>query len=801
MADSPVLRVGAGRERPCPACRKVNSAFYAGHVAIFSNRFHYFCDEDCREYFLEHPIPEPEIRRTPTEVFEAEMAAEMGPARNSAPSTPEELASPQLPDVTPQPTPDPSPLQVQTRRSGEQDGFRSSASYPPQVFEEPPPSMLGVGDESGADVDTLLLGMAGVAGSLTVALTLLGGSVSVTRARVAIVAVGCIALVSRFLTRNNDASDARPATLLAGSVLASGLAIVTHLRHETLAAEITSTAGVIVAVAAILFALRKRANADDESERQWIHQALSLPARRVVRGELTILRPEELRVGEEVQVETGEIVPADMTITRGRAEVLPWLGMTVPVHKREGDSMPAGARVVEGAVRGIANSTGADRAWYRLLFDERRRLDVHGKLCKNARLVAELGSLASAGLVALAKFALNRTWTEIALSAIAAHAALATTTVASVAALHVLRGLLLAARRGISYKSPEAWDKASRVSMTVFSARGTLLLGEPDVVEIEPTGKYSVDQVLAWTSGAEAGQNHPIARAIQRALEHRSLESDAVRSTNVLPGFGVTAVTSTGEQLLIGNRGLMLQECVSIALAEDRLSELEGLGRTVLLVSVAGKLAGLVALQDGLRPGARASIQHLLDVDVEPVLLSGDSRETCETLARALDIDHVRPEVLPAERANEINSLSDAGAKVAAVGLPIADAAILAAADVSVALSSPNTGNGGMLGESSVILASDDVRDASLAIALAHRARQDTKTSQILAIAPGVVGALAISFAELPPVYAPLAALVGGAITMLHVRTLSSGVGARAREGIVGVEPSGMQRDHVSSGL
>src|SRR4030095_6907097 len=103
-------------------------------------------------------------------------------------------------------------------------------------------------------------------------------------------------------------------------------------------------------------------------------------------------------------------------------------------------------------------------------------------------------------------------------------------------------------------------------------------------------------------------------------------------------------------------------------------------------VALGGRLIGVLGLQDGLRPGARAAVQHLLDVGLEPVLLSGDSRETCEALGRTLDIDHIRPEVPPTERGDEVRRLEEGGAVVAAVGRSPGDDGVLSAAKVAVAL-------------------------------------------------------------------------------------------------------------------
>ncbi len=250
---------------------------------------------------------------------------------------------------------------------------------------------------------------------------------------------------------------------------------------------------------------------------------------------------------------------------------------------------------------------------------------------------------------------------------------------------------------------------------------------------------------------------------MQRA---RGVRPDGVRSPNVLPGLGVTAVASNGQQLVVGSRALMLRERISVASAEAKITELEAMGRSVMLVALGSRLVGAIGLQDGLRPGARAAVQHLLDVNVEPVLLSGDSRETCEAIGRALDIEHVRPEVLPSERGEEIRRLSEGGAVVAVLGRSPTDDVALTAADVSVTLASA----GASSAEWSVGLASDDVRDAAYALRIAHRTRAEGRLSLILTLAPGIGAALAVAFGIVPPAVAPLAALAGTLAVVLRLR-------------------------------
>jgi P-type E1-E2 ATPase len=210
----------------------------------------------------------------------------------------------------------------------------------------------------------------------------------------------------------------------------------------------------------------------------------------------------------------------------------------------------------------------------------------------------------------------------------------------------------------------------------------------------------------------------------------------------------------------------MLEEKIGVASADARVSELEAQGRSVLLVALADRLVGLIALQDGLRPGARAAVQRLLDARLEPVLMSGEARETCETIGRALDIEHVRPEILPADRGAAVRALSEAGSLVAVVGHAVGDDGALGAADVAVAMSAA----GSTPGEWAVALASDDVRDAAMALAIPHAARDRARAAIALGATPALVALLAIGFGIAPLAVAPLATLLGAAAIAVHAR-------------------------------
>lgn len=743
------------RVRPvrCAGCSEPVDPLRAARVAIFNDKFRYFCSADCREHYdpltRETPLPMPKRRRVSSPV--AEVLATRAEAHESLDQRRQVAA---LADVT---AAELGPVHDASHLDALVDRDRQDAAT------APPPD-LPEGDR--ADAGALLLGLTIAGGMLSVALSLAGSSAGALTARLVVVCVATAALVAEAITGRRDPTELHPGVLLSGPVVALGVALTARIASLAEAGAATTLTGIVIAAVAASTWLTRRARRPLDAEREAIADALSRSGRRVIGDETASVRAQDLRPGEEIVVEPGDVIPVDATITAGAGVVAPWLGARTSANRSEGDHLVAGSTVLEGRLRAVAAWTGHDRAWMRVTNDPRRRADRFASAARIGRLTAERAAPLAAGLAALAGYAEDQPPLIIAMFAVAAQTALANAGVAQIGALHVLETVLAALRRGIVFRSAEALDKAGRVSVAAFCARGTLLLGEPEVANVEPIGDTDAERVLALTAGAEAGETHPVATAVLRAARVRGVRPDGVRSPSVQSGLGVTAVASSGQPLVVGSRALMLKERISVASAEPKLLELEAMGRTVLLVALGGRLIGAVGLQDGLRPGARATVQHLLDVKVKPVLLSGDARETCEAIGRALDIEHIRPEVLPADRGDEVRRLAAGGATVAVVGRSPGDDVALAASDVSAALSSA----GSSTAEWGIQLASDDVRDAAYAIRLAHRAKHEARLGLLLAVVPGVGSALGVAFALLPPAVAPLSAVIGTILALFRLR-------------------------------
>ena len=786
-------RTIAVSSRLCPGCAKPVDALRAGHVAIYDGVFLYYCNATCKALHLRAvashmgddvptldppavaerlaalaeaaPLAKarakeagsgarggrpangvngetvangthgasvaPELVPSPSSVVEAPVPPSVEPAPSTPPRT---LRS----SVPPDPVPPPAPVAVANVAPGPK----------PSPMERARAAMSVTGLVAGLLVPLLAIADVGLGGRLVFA------------------AVATAALVARLAVTPRDLADGSPLLVAAPVVGALAVSIASYLGSESRAASIAVLAGLAASIAIAVEEAITLARSEVNDARRRIALALNVPSR-VLRGDGPSAMRLEVKSGETVLLEPGDVVGVDGAVSKGEAIVVPWHEAEIEMAKGEGDSLVAGARIVSGRLRVVTAWAGAERAWVRATSSPSVRTDVSAPIARLTRVLFERAAPAAAIVAGLAAMASGGAsgWLGVIAAACAVSTAIGGRSVIAAVALVHARAQMRALSHGVVYKDAKTFDAAGRTATAVACSRGTVLTGEPEIVALEPVGEsaFSESRILALAAGAETASTHPLANAILRAARTRGVRPESVRSATVHAGLGVTALVSSGDRLVVGSRVLLLQEQVSVAIAEARASELEAQGRSVLLVALAGKLVGLVALQDGLRAGARAAIQRLLDARIEPVLLSGESRETCETIARALAIDHVRPEVLPADRGAEVRALAEGGHVVAVIGHPASDDAALGAADVAVAMGAPSAPGPGEWG---VWLASDDVRDAALALATSHAARDRARGILAAGIAPGAVALLALAFGVGPLVCGPLALAVSAALCL-----------------------------------
>jgi Cu2+-exporting ATPase len=451
-------------------------------------------------------------------------------------------------------------------------------------------------------------------------------------------------------------------------------------------------------------------------------------ARRVRDGQEEEVPLEAVRVGDILAMRPGDTIPVDGVVTEGSSYVDESMltGEPVPVAKGPGDDVVGGTRNQQGAFRFRATKVGADTALARIVTmvqdaqsskaPAQRLADLAGKYLVIMALAAGLVTFA-AWLVfgqQSVTFALSAAVAAIVIACPDA-LALATPTAITV-------GVGRAARAGVLFRNATVLEAAAQVDTVVFDKTGTLTEGRPSVTDLIPTTGVEEAEILRLAAAADAQSEHPLAAAVVEAARRRGLAVDPPSHFEAIPGHGVKAVVD-GRTILVGNRKLLERDRVTRGL-DPEAERLRAEAKTALYVAADGRMLGLIAVADRIRPTAKSAISSLHQLGIRALLLTGDSRVTAEAVARALGIDDVRAEVLPGEKAAEVGRLEEQGRRVAMVGDGVNDAPALAAATVGVAI---GAGTDVAIETAGIILMKDDPADVPTALVLARRVQRKIK--------------------------------------------------------------------------
>ena len=273
------------------------------------------------------------------------------------------------------------------------------------------------------------------------------------------------------------------------------------------------------------------------------------------------------------------------------------------------------------------------------------------------------------------------------------------------------------AELGVLVRNGEALETADQVNTVVFDKTGTLTRGKPAVTDIFPSG---IDQetLLGIAAAVEKNSQHPLADAVvQRTLLEGAPIGEA-EGFDTHGGKGVSARV-LGEEVLVGNRAFLEEK--GVVLAQDRESVVRGLqneGKTVILIAVGGNLAGVLGVADTVKETTPSALEVLKGMGMKVAMITGDNRLTATAIGKRLGIEEVFAEVLPGDKAKEVEKLQKAGNIVAFVGDGINDAPALARADVGIAIGS---GTDVAIESGDIVLVRDDLLDAAAAIQLSRK--------------------------------------------------------------------------------
>ena len=485
-------------------------------------------------------------------------------------------------------------------------------------------------------------------------------------------------------------------------------------------------------------------------------------------GRIVRVSVAEVRVGDVLVLQPGDRVAVDGEVLDGRTAVdeSTVTGESIPVDKERGATVIAGTVNQNGSIRFRATQVGADTTLSRIA----RLVETAQASKPPAQRLADRAAhylvlvAVGAGLVTFLY------WTLVAHETVLFALTLAVTAVViacpDALGLATPTAIMVAtdigAKHGILFKVATSLEQASRIQSIVFDKTGTLTEGKPRVTDVVAVPPFDEDTLLALEAGAETRSGHPLAKAVLDEVARRRVAvPEKIEDFEALGGRGVVARVD-GRDVLVGTRRLLEERGIDLSGLAARLDDLLREGKTLTIVAVDGRVAGLVAVQDMPRQSARAAIDGLKALGIGVAMLTGDNRQTAEAVAAQLGIDRVLAEVLPEHKAEVVKKLQSEGRFVAMVGDGINDAPALAQADLGLAI---GAGTDVAVETGDIVLMRSDPRDVLGAIALSRATVRKMRQNLFWAAIYNVV-AIPIAAGALYPAFGLLLRPEFGALAM-----------------------------------
>jgi P-type Cu+ transporter len=420
-----------------------------------------------------------------------------------------------------------------------------------------------------------------------------------------------------------------------------------------------------------------------------------------------------VHAGERLRVRPGEKIPVDGRVLEGRSSVDESMltGEPMPVEKSAGDRVVGATINQTGTLVITAERVGADSLLSQIVALVAQAQRSRAPLQRLADQVAAW-FVPSVIVIAIVTFV---AWWFVGPEPRLAYAlvnAVAVLIIACPCALGLATpiSIMVASGRGaqigVLFRDAQAIENLRNVDTLVLDKTGTITVGRPTFDRTISVNSFSEQQVLGWAAGLDRTSEHPLARAVVAGAEARGVKPAAVTEFASVTGQGVHG-TSEGHALALGNAALMNANGVVVDQISDEVDRLRREGRTVIFLSVDGKLAGAIAVGDPIKDTTPAALQALKSDGLRLVMLTGDNRATAKAVAASLPIDDVIAEVQPKDKADVIARLQSQGQRVAMAGDGINDAPALAKADVGVAM---GTGTDIAMESAQVTLVKGDLR-------------------------------------------------------------------------------------------
>ena len=450
---------------------------------------------------------------------------------------------------------------------------------------------------------------------------------------------------------------------------------------------------------------------------------------------------EQVRQGETLIVKAGESIPVDGVVLEGSSSVdeSALTGESIPVEKHVGDTVIGATINKTGYFKMQATKVGDDTTLAQIVRLVDEATSSKAPIAKLADQVAGVFVPAVIGIALVSavvwlvlgygiEFALSIGISVLVISCPCA-LGLATPTA-------IMVGTGKGATNGILIKSAEALEIAHNIDTVVLDKTGTITQGKPVVTDILCGAGIDRPQLLQTAASLEKLSEHPLADAITTKAEKAKLSLSPVEDFQQIPGQGIMGLVD-GETCLAGNRRMMDAHNITGSTLLHFGDSLAAEGKTPLFFARAGKLIGVIAVADVVKPTSAQAIRELSGLGIEVVMLTGDNAKTAQAIQRQVGVDRVVAEVFPQDKEKEIRRLQENGKKVAMVGDGINDAPALARADVGIAI---GAGTDVAIESADIVLMKSDLLDVSTAIQLSKAVIRNIKQNLFWAFIYNIIG-------------------------------------------------------------
>ncbi|TLS51253.1 copper-translocating P-type ATPase [Paenibacillus antri] len=458
-------------------------------------------------------------------------------------------------------------------------------------------------------------------------------------------------------------------------------------------------------------------------------------------GQETLIPVDEVLTGDVVLVRPGDKVPVDGIVMEGVSSVDESMltGESLPVEKKAGDSVIGATINKNGVLRIQATKVGKDTALAQIIKVVEEAQGSKAPIQRVADVISGIFVPIVVGIAVLAFLAWYFFVTPgdvaealekaIAILVIACPCALGLATPTS-----IMAGSGRAAELGILFKGGEHLEQTHKIDAIILDKTGTVTKGKPELTDVLAIGNEA--EFLRLVGAAEKNSEHPLAEAIVEGIKARNIEMPGTQSFEAIPGYGVKAVVE-GKTLLIGTRRLMEKYAVEAAGAYGTMADFENAGKTAMLVAIDGRYAGIVAVADTIKETSKDAVRRLKEMGIQVIMITGDNERTAKAIAAEVGIDHVRAEVLPEGKAEEVKKLQAEGKTVAMVGDGINDAPALATANIGMAI---GTGTDVAMEAADVTLMRGDLSSIPDAISMSRKTMSNIKQNLFWALGYNTIG-------------------------------------------------------------